>query len=189
MKQVFLFLLFLYSLNLSAQEARTFGSSIYGDLHLGLMFTGEYASGSGGAALGYRLDDQHSLGIALLRFSEISVSTTRSASCIGLQYRYQLKRWAFDACTGYVHTFRYTGDDPYPTEVVQKHSNPWYYKLGVHRNIFGVLYLGLSYAQSGSFVLQHTDPEEVPPRIWSYKTLGVYAFTLNLTLLFQKRYN
>ena len=55
--------------------------------------------------------------------------------------------------------------------------------------MIGILYLGLSYAQSGPFVLQHTDFEEILPRIWSYKTLGVYAFTLNLTLLFQKRYN
>lgn len=187
MKKLISIVLLFTCLQLSAQHTRAFGSMLYGDLYLGLMFTGEYASGCGGLGLGYRFNDQHALGLLYHGFSEASVSTNRSASCIGLQYRYELKRWAFDASTGYVQKFRYIGDDPYPTEAIHQGSDPWYYRLGVRRQMFGMFYLGLSYAQSGRFVLKHTNTDYMPPEVYYFKTLGVHAFTLNFGLLIQKR--
>ena len=181
-------IIFLFScLQLFAQDTRTLGSTLYGDLYLGLMFTGEYASGSGGLGFGYRFNDQHAVGLLYHGFTEASISTTRSATCIGLQYRYELQRWAFDASTGYVRKFRYVGDDPFLTETVHEESDPWYYRLGVRRQMFGMFYLGLSYAQSGRFVIKHTNIDYSPPEIYSYETLGVHAITLNFGLLLQQR--
>jgi hypothetical protein len=188
MKKLLSILLLFTSLQLPAQEApRSFGDMIYGDIYLGLMFTGEYVGGAVGLGLGYRFNDRHALGLAYHGFTEGSISTTRSATGLGLQYRYQLKRWAFDAGAGYVPNFRYTGDDPFPTEAVQEGADPWYFRLGVRRLMRGGLYLGLSYAQSGDFVLKWTDTDVTPPEIIYSPTRGVYAFTLNFGLLLQKR--
>jgi hypothetical protein len=187
MKKLICILLLFNGLQLVAQDnLRPFGSMIYGDLYLGLLITGDYASTGAGVGLGYRFNDRHALGVTLHGISEGSTSTTRSAACIGVQYRYDLKRWSFDAGTGYVYLFRYTGDDPFPTEAVQEGSDPWYYRLGVRRRLGRVFYLGLSYAQSGPFILESTDTDEMPPEVRYSETLGVHAFTLNLGLLFQK---
>lgn len=186
-KKLIPILLLFASLQLSAQDTRSLGSMIYGDLYLGLMFTGDYASGGAGLGLGYRFDERHAVGLLLHGISEVSTSTTRSASCIGLQYRYQFKRWAFDAGAGYVQKFRYTGDDPFPTEAVQEGADPWYYRLGVRRQMLGAFYLGLSYAQSGPFVLQSTDTDSMPPSLSYRETFGVHSFTLNFGFLIQKR--
>ena len=176
----------IITLPLSAQEnTRSFAGRLYAEGQLGLFIADGYLPGSIHAGAGYRFSDHHSLGLACTGFGQATTSTNRSATGLGLQYRYQTNGWLFDAAAGLVTHFNYTDNSPFEHQVLLNQSDRRYFRLGIQRRLGRVVTLGVSYAQSGDIIIELNDRESTPPRIFTNENFGPQAFTVNLGFLVQ----